>query len=239
MKAKVYQYGAYPRNNQIVVHTIDIEQLAGDVYYYIVEKAATEPDNDNIGLVLHIGGNYFNFFRCSRRTINTPQDLENVKNITVNFEAYINSKMQNNQPVSLMDMKVFEKLGKDTTLLIRYQEQREAARIAMKEARKQKEEEKKLREIEQERLRLIKVKQDYMNGNEISGADFVDICRIDGFVIHIRTIGTLYKSIASLDKKGHMGIWKQKGKAKPKTDGVNILIKEYNAFLDKNKSQNE
>lgn len=233
MKAKVYQYGAYPRNNQVVVHTIDIEQLAGDVYCYLIEKAVTEPENDRLGVVLHIGENYFEFGHCSRRSISIPENMERAKSIATDYEAFVNAEMQNNQPVSVMYMKVYETLGMDTTPLIRYREQREAARIAETGARKQKEEQKRAGVIEQEKQRLMKIRQDYLVGNAIKGEDFVSICREDGFNIHIRTVGTLNNSVSSLNKSGSLRLWVQKGKARPKTDGVRKLIKEYNSFLSK------
>lgn len=232
MKVKVYQYGTYPRNNQIVVHCIDIEQLFDNVYYYLIEKSITAPENDKLGIILHIKGNYFDFGHCFRREMNVQANIEYTKTITNDYVAFLNSKMQNNQHISLMDMKIYEKLCINTTPLIEYCKHREATLNAEKEARKQKEEQKKQSKIEQEKQRLIEVKQNYIKGSEISGEDFVSICREDGLTIHTRTVGFLYKSVSSLKKNGNMHIWKQKGKPMPKTDGVRKLIKKYNSFID-------
>lgn len=233
MNTKVYQNGSYPRNNQIVVHTIDIEQIEENVYCYILDKEIANPDNDLLNIVLHIGGEYFEFGSYQRRILFLPENIERAKSIAADFSAFVNSEMQNNRPIPIMYMKVYELLGLDTTPLVQYREQREATRIAKNAERKQKEEEKKLYKMEQERQLLAKARQDYIAGNAIRGEDFVAICREDGFDIHIRTVGTLYNSVNSLDKSGTLRLRVRKGKAMPKTDGVHRLIKEYNSFLEK------
>lgn len=233
MNTKVYQNGTYPRNNQIVVHAIDIEQIEENVYCYILDKVIANPDNDLLNIVLRIGGKYFEFGCCQRRLLFLPENMERAKSITADFSAFVNSEMRNNRPISIMYMKVYEVLGLDTTPLVRYREQKEATRIAENAVRKQKEEEKRLYKMEKERQRLAKARQEYIAGNAITGEDFVSICREDGFDIHIRTVGTLYNSVNSLNKSGTLRLQVRKGKAKPKTDGVHRLIKEYNSFLEK------
>lgn len=232
MNAKVHQYGAYPRHNQIIVHLIEIEQLNENVYYHVISKDESAPQNDLLGIILQIAGNFFEIDQCSRQVLDTPQNIELANKIAKDYETFVNSKIKENRHVSLMDIKVYEKLGKDTAPLFQYREQRERAQQAAREEQERKREEKKQQEIELEKQRLASVKQKYIAGEEIDGEDFVSICKKDGLNIHIRTIGTLYKSIASLTKNGTIHIWKKRGKATPKTEGVYKLIKEYNSFLE-------
>ncbi|RHH14418.1 hypothetical protein DW228_06350 [Bacteroides fragilis] len=236
MKAKVYHYGTYPRNNQVIVHNIELEQLAENVYCYVVEKHSCASE-DWLGIVLYIGGEFYDIDHTVRHSISRPENLELAIKCVADYEGFVTSKMQDGKNISLMDMKVFENLGIDTTPLIRYREQREAARIAKNEERKKKEEEEKQHKIEQEKQRLAEARQDYKAGNEIDGEDFVAICREDNLHIHIRTVGTLYKSVYSLNKEGTLGLRVQRGKAKPKTDGVRKLIAEYNSFLESKDGQ--
>lgn len=133
------------------------------------------PNNDLLNIVLCIGGKYFEFGHCQRKIILLPENMERAKSIAADYSAFVNSEIQNNKPVSIMYLKVYEVLGLDTTPLVQYREQREAARIAENAVRKQKDEEKRLYQMKQERQRLAITKQDYIAGNAIKGEDFVSI----------------------------------------------------------------
>lgn len=229
MKAKVYKYGAYPHDYQIVVRTIDIEQLTGDVYCYLVRKAVTDPKNDKLGVVLHIGENYFEHCQCLRRIISIPVYMKRIKDIAADYEAFVNSEMQKNQYISIMCMTIYESLGINTTPLIQYREQRATNNIAERAARKLKEE--KLYEINPEKQRLATLRQDYIDGKEIKGEDFISICWDDGFVLNTRVLNSLRNSVSSLNKGGTLWLRVKNGKAKPKTGEVRKHIKIYNSFL--------
>lgn len=233
MKAKVLMYGKYPRNNQIVPHLIEIERLFDNIFCFVLEKGAYSTENDMLSIIFYTGKNYYKITNCRRQTIFLPENLEKAKKISMDYGSFLNSQMENNQPITSIDLKICEELNIDTPSFIRYREQKAIAREVEKEERKKKEEEELQRANEKERVHLKEIRQKYINGQNINGEDFVALCRDAGIKVHIRTVGVLYSSVTSLNKNRSLTITYQNGKAKPKMDGVNQLIKAYNLSLDK------
>lgn len=231
MKEKVFQYGAYPRNNQIVSHSIEIEYLENGIYVYIVEKDDNDDSYDKVAIVLKIGDHFFEMGQCWRKTFELPQNQELAKRLVADYEGSVQENIEKNQNVSIMDVKIFEMLGKDTAPLFEYRKKKESERQAAREKRKQESVDKKQRQRDVDNNRIANTKQEYINGESISGRDFATICRRDGLDIHIRTIGTLNNSVSELNKEGRIQVWKERGKACPNTEGVRKLLKAYNAFL--------
>lgn len=231
MKEKVFQYGSHTRNNQIVSHSIEIEYLENGVYIYTVEKDDSDSSRDKIAIVLKIGDHFFEVDQCWRETFELPQNQELAKRLVADYEGSVQEKIEKNQNVSIMDVKIFEMLGKDTAPLFEYRKKKESERQAAREKRKQELADKKQRLRDAENNRIAQTKQEYIDGESITGMDFATICRQDGLDIHIRTIGTLNNSVSKLNKEGVIHIWKERGKRCPSMEGVRKLQKAYNAFL--------
>lgn len=237
MKTKVYQYGAYPRHNQIVAHTIDIEPLAENVYSYVAKRDEKDPKYDELGIILKIGDSFFKVDRVNRWLTEDADSLKMVVDIANDYETYLNRKMEKDQRISLMDIKVYETLGKDTSPLFRYKAAREQKAEEKRKIRMQQKEEEKQKRIRAEAERLDTAKQNYLDGKEISGEDFVAICKRDGIKINPRTAGTIYRSVSYVTKSKQMRIFRQAQKRWPNTDGVQKLIETYNSFLDTRSSE--
>ncbi len=237
MKVKVYQYGAYPRHNQIVVHVIDIEPLAENVYGYVVKRDERNPEYDELGIILKIGDSFFEADRASRQFIKNADRLKIVVDVANDYEAHLNRKMENNLYISLMDVKVYETLGKDTSPLLRYREAWEQKKEEKRKMQIRQREEEEQQKIRAEAERLDALKQDYLDGKEVSGEDFVAICKRDGLELNPRTVGTIYRSVAYVTKEGRLRILRQARKKWPDTNGVWKLIETYNSFLDTRSSE--
>ncbi len=236
MKIKVFQYGSYPRNNQIVSHSIEVEQVDNDIYVYTVEKDKNDNSNDIVGIVLKIGDYFFEVDQCLRKTFELPQSRELAQRLISDYPGFVKERIEKNQHVSLMDIQVFKMLGIDTSPLFAHRKKGEDDRLASKEKRQKELEEKKQQEIVDENNRLLTLKQQYLDGQYISGEDFVDICRKDNFAIHPRTVGTFYNSVINLNKTPLMVYGKQRGK--PKLDGCCLAIRKYNEFLQNMQNEN-
>lgn len=106
-------------------------------------------------------------------------------------------------------------------------EEKKAERLAKEERRK---EEQKQREIEaekkrqqeeaEERERVIAEGAKFRDGESISGSDVVELCRMCGINIHLRTVHNLQQVIYVINGKGSCQYYRQpKGKRKPQLDG--------------------
>ena len=237
MKAKVYQYGQYPRHNQIVVHVIDIEPLAENVYGHVVKRNKENPEHDELGIILKIGDGFFELDSVSRQFIGNADKLKIAVDVANDYEAHLNWRMENDLYISLMDIKVYETLGKDTSPLLRYREIREQKKEEKRKMRIRQREEEEQQKIRAEAERLDASKQDYLDGKEISGEDFVAICKRDGIELNPRTVGSIYRSVLHVTKDGQLHILRQARNRWPNTNGVQKLIETYNSFLDTRSSE--
>ena len=106
-------------------------------------------------------------------------------------------------------------------------EEKLAERRAEEERREQ---ERKQREIEAEKKRqeeeakeherLMGEAEKFRSGEMISGEDVVELCRMCGIAIHLRTIHNLQQVIVNINGKGSCQYYRQpKGKRKPQLDG--------------------
>jgi hypothetical protein len=150
--------------------------------------------------------------------------------------------MKNGSHVSILKVKVFEALGRDSEPLLQYrtqflarreaeweQERHEkalAAELAAKEA------------AERERLRLEKVKADFIAGTDIGSEDFVELCRLAGIPVPLRTHGTLNARIEVVNIDGTLYYTPIKGKRKPDPTGCFKLIAAYAETVTETHNQN-
>ena len=97
----------------------------------------------------------------------------------------------------------------------------EEQRRRMEEAQKRQEEERKRKEDEaKERQRVIAEGDKFRNGEKISGSDVVELCRICGINIHLRTVHNLQQVIVDINGHRECRYYRQpKGKRKPQLDG--------------------
>jgi hypothetical protein len=107
----------------------------------------------------------------------------------------------------------------------------EEQRRRLEELHERQEEERKRKEEEaQERQRVIAEGAKFRDGESISGSDVVELCRMCGINIHLRTVHNLQQVIYVINGKGSCQYYRQpRGKRKPQLDGCyNTAEKLYN-----------
>ena len=107
----------------------------------------------------------------------------------------------------------------------------EEQRRRLEELHERQEEERKRKEEEaKERQRVISEGDKFRDGEMISGSDVVELCRMCGIAIHLRTIHNLQQVIVKINGKGSCQYYRQpRGKRKPQLDGCyDVAEKLYN-----------
>jgi hypothetical protein len=229
MRTKVLEYGS-TEPNKIVCHNRDLEQVAEGVYTHLYEKSEYSEDSDQLCVVLKIGDVYFEEGVYRRQTLR-QNDLGKIgTEYIANYRDKVEDDMQNDRHVSAMTVRVFEELGWDSTSLEQY---RQVWAVRKEVERKQQEREKILvaeqaakEAAEKERLRLEKVKADFIAGTNIAPADFMVLCKSAGIVVPLRTHGTMNKLVC-VNFNGTVSYYRQKGKRKPDVTGCQKLILDY------------
>lgn len=102
-------------------------------------------------------------------------------------------------------------------------EERRAKEERLKQEHRQREieaEKKRQEEEAKEHERLMGEAEKFRSGESISGSDVVELCRMCGIAIHLRTIHNLQQVIVNINGKGSCQYYRQpKGKRKPQLDG--------------------
>ena len=243
MKTKTFNYGAYPRDNDIVVNYLELTPLVGDnVFTSLYEKDERgETAFDTLYIILRVKDIYF--VQDTYRRSDTENDRFQ-QSIASHCENWIDITLKNaaqDRFIRKMEIRVFEELGLDAAPLIRSREtflknREEEERRKKEEYERQRKEAAEQRERE-ENERLDKVKADFLADRYIDPDDFLAIAKRDGYDIHIRTIGTIRKRITSMRKDGSYSYRHIKGKPRPNTEGFGKALFGYLEFLEDHKTQ--
>ena len=212
MKTKVIMYD-HTGNNVISRHK-ELTPFAENIYTTFIHKDSCGiGTNDIFGIVFAIKGVYFIPKYCNRDRFAD----NNYKNRLIDFRRrwadHVKQQAAEGQYIRLLEIRVFEELGEDTAPLW---QSREAI----------------LKKRAAEQQRLDECKRRFLTGGTITGDEFISIAKRDGFAIHIRTVGTLRKRIAELNRNRAIWYYRLRGKAAPDVTGCRKAIKGYLSFLE-------
>ncbi len=231
MKIKVLKYKS--DGNTLVAPYMDLHPLVENVFISLSEKDKYGyANNDWFYVIFKIENVYFVYEQNNRAKIEEKKYQLSIVEHYSNWIQKVVEAAQQEQYIRLLDIKVFEGLGLDTTLLhksrnlyLQRKEERE------KEYKRKMEEEQKEKALLHEQ-ELDKQKLLFINGAYIKGKSFLEIVKRDGFDIHIRTKGTFNKSVSDLNKNGAILYWRQRGKKAPDISGCQKAIEAYLSFLN-------
>lgn len=229
MKTKVILYD-HTGNNVISRHK-ELTPFAENIYTTFIHKDSCGIDtNDIFGIVFAIKGVYFIPEYCNRDRLADS----NYKNRLIDFRRrwtdHVKQQAAEGQYIRLLEIRVFEELGEETTPLRQAREAMLKKRDAENEARRRHDKEAAQRKEQEERQRLDECKCRFLTGGTITGEEFISIAKRDGFAIHIRTAGTLRKRIAELNRNRAIWYYRLRGKAAPDVTGCRKAIKGYLSF---------
>ncbi|MCM1331565.1 MAG: hypothetical protein NC248_03035 [Bacteroides sp.] len=230
MKAKVLKYKF--DGNTVVAPYMELEAYAENVYLSLSEKDEYGNESEDIfHVVCKVENVYFSCGQYSRRILVKEGQKEKFVGYCKNWVTNTLQDAENGNHVSLLSIRVFEELGLDTAPLLQareaYRKKQEQRRLEQKEQ----EEEKRRQEEAKWQKELDEGKQNFLNGNEITAAIFLEITKRDGFDIHIRTKGTFSRHVKGLDKSGCIWWSKKRGCRTPDFSGCHKAIADYMAFL--------
>ncbi len=236
MRARVLTYKS--DGNTVVERYMELQPLNENIFYSLASENEINELWDEFYFIFKIQGVYFVFERKCRRHIKDASYLSYLQEECYKYWMQnVLQSAENEKYINLLTIAVFERLGLDAAPLyqsrakamqrIKEEEEEERRQILAEELRIKKEEE------EQHKQKLQVAKQLFLNGQGIDGATFVEIAKSDGFEIHLRTQGTMRKSVSQLDKTGVRRYYKEKGKRMPSFDGCNKVIKEYYELICK------
>ncbi len=226
-KIKLFKYGEYPRFNDVVTVYVEAEKLNDSVYLYLYDKDGRKTEDDTMMVILKVKDVYFGADTYRRYMTKYEGFLEKVTDFANNFIEKVRADAAEEKHIPLLYIRVFEELGLETAPLYL---SREKAKQRKEELKKQEELQKQRQKeefLEKEKLRIGQVKNDFLAGKDISNEDFLAICRQDGIEIHIRTIGTIRKSISKLNIDGSLNYWKFGKKRVPDFTGCRKAICDF------------
>jgi hypothetical protein len=197
-------------------------------YTYLHSKCEHDENRDELAVVLKIEHVYFEMEVYSRQFLQGRDIGKAGSGYVANFRTGVEDDMRNGRHVNLLKVRIFEELGWDSRPLLRYREQWQA-RKETEEVRKRTENalaaEQAAREsAERERLRLEKVRADFITGRDIEPCDFIALCRLAGVPIPMRTHGTLNARACKVNIDGTVYYLALRGKRKPDLTGCHKLI---------------
>ena len=224
MKAKVFKYKS--DGNTVVAPYMELEPYAENVYLSLSRKNEYgNEDDDCFHVVCRIENVYFSSGQYSRRFLNGENRREEAAAYCRNWIADTLQGAERGAFVRLISVRVFEALGLDTAPLMQ-------AREAYKRRQEQKRREREENEREEQHQRLLdEQKQKFLDGEWITGGTFLEITGRDGFDIHIRTKGTLYRHVRDINKDGTISYRKIKGHRTPDFTGCHKAVDDYLAFI--------
>lgn len=232
IRVKVIGYSS-TKINEVVIRNKTIFKVTDNVFLSEFTKDKYRTENDHFVFVLKVQDVYVESDIWSRRWIDDHADIVQLAdNAALSYIENTHTLVKEKKHIPLLRIKLFEQLSLDTMPLwdVRHERQILKEQKAQKEETERKAKEAAAKQEEEERLQ--KVKQQFVNDEYISAEDFITLCKQDGFDIHIRTKGTLYKNVTELNISGTIYICYPKGK-KPNLDGCHKAIRKYKEFLNK------
>jgi hypothetical protein len=230
MRTKILAYSKTDPN-KVVSRNEELEKINESVYTCLNDKSEFDEESDLLGIVIKIEDVYFEVETCVRRKFNRDDYGRYGTVYAAKFRQFVEDDIKNGSHVSILKVKVFEALDWDSRPLLEYREQRQARIDAERESERQKQalaaEQAAKEAAEKEKLWLEKVKADFIAGKNISSGDFVELCRLAGIPIPLRTHGSLNARIEMVNIDGTLYYTRIKGKRKPDPTGCYKLIRAY------------
>lgn len=230
MKTKIIKYDK--SGNKIVNAFLELEPVAENVFKAFYQPAEYGGSSQDLfTVVFRINEVYFSIGNTSRAYIECD---ENCKRLAERCRTWIQDVMESvarHDYIRMLEIRVFEMLGMDTSPLWQSREiaenrRKEEARLREKKAR----EERIRREKEHDEM-LDEQKHRFLAGEKIQPEQFLELAKRDGFEIHVRTKGTFAKSVRMLDKNGTIHYVKAKGQRKSDFTGCQNAIESYLRLL--------
>ena len=230
MKTKIIKYDK--SGNKVVNAFLELEPVAENVFKAFYQPADYGgPSQDLFTIVFRINEVYFSIGNTSRVYIECD---ENCKRLAERCRTWIQDVMESvarHDYIRLLEIRVFEMLGMDTSPLWKSREIAENRRKEEDRLREEKAREERIRREKEHDEMLDEQKSRFLAGKKIQPEHFLELAKRDGFEIHIRTKGTFAKSVRMLDKNGTIHYVKAKGQRKPDFTGCRKAIKEYLRLL--------
>lgn len=233
MKTKVIKYDK--SGNKVINAFLELEPVAENVFKAFYQPAEYGgPSQDLFTVVFHINDIYFSIGNTSR--VSLERD-ENCKRLAERCRTWIQDVMESvghHDYIRLLEIRVFEMLGMDTSPLWQSREIAENRRKEEDQLREEKAKEERIRREKEHDEMLDEQKRRFLDGKEIMSEYFLELAKRDGFDIHIRTKGTFKKSVRMFDRKGTIHYVKAKGQRNPDFTGCRNAINGYlKILLDK------
>lgn len=230
MKTKVIKYDK--SGNKVINAFLELEPVAENVFkafYKPAEYGGSQQDLFTV--VFRINEVYFSIGNTSR--VNLEHD-ENCKQLEERCSGWIQDVMESvdrHNYIRLLEIRVFEMLGMDTSPLWQSREIAENRRKEEARLREEKAREERIRREKEHDEMLDEQKRRFLAGEKIQPEHFLELAKRDGFEIHIRTKGTFAKSVRMFDKWGTIYYIKAKGRRKPDFTGCQNAIEGYLKLL--------
>ncbi len=238
MKEKVLRYGT--DGNSVVERNMELQPLTENVYVTLLQKSDWSSARDNFGVVFKLKDLCFISTYLDRCDIEKEGVKQRLQEYCDNWVDNVVSAANAERFIDKLTIAVFERMGFDTSLLYASREKALQRQREEEEAEIKKQQEEEERRKEEERVETLRrteelkqIKQQFLSGSPIDGTSFLEITKRDGFEIHLRTKGTIKKSVALLDKTGVRRYYKQKGKRMPSFDGCNKAIIGYWEYINR------
>lgn len=230
MKTKIIKYDK--SGNKIVNAFLELEPVAENVFKAFYQPAEYGGSSQDLfTVVFRINEVYFSIGNTSRVYIECD---ENCKRLAERCRTWIQDVMESvarHDYIRLLEIRVFEMLGMDTSPLWQSREIAENRRKEEDRLREEKAREERIRREKEHDEMLDEQKSRFLAGKKIQPEHFLELAKRDGFEIHIRTKGTFAKSVRMLDKNGTIHYVKAKGQRKPDFTGCQKAIKDYLRLL--------
>lgn len=230
MKTKVIKYDK--SGNKVVNAFLELEPVAENVFKAFYQPADYGgPSQDLFTVVLRINEVYFSIGNTSRVYLECD---ENCKRLAERCRTWIQDVMESvarHDYIRLLEIRVFEMLGMDTSPLWQSREIAENCRKEEARLREEKAREERIRREKEHDEMLDEQKRRFLAGEKIQPEHFLELAKRDGFEIHIRTKGTFAKSVRMFDKWGTIYYIKAKSQRKPDLTGCQNAIEGYLKLL--------
>lgn len=233
MKTKFLRY-SLSKLNQVVQHYAELEKVGEGVYTYLKSKDPYREEDDQIGIVLQLDNVFFEYGAYSRRCLAGQNVAEAGAQFLEAFHQIVERTMQEERPLQLLFVRIYEELGLDAGPLIRYREGYRERMRQKNEERQRIEEEKRRQAEEQRQERLKESKEKFASGEHISCEEFIGLCQQLQIPIPLRTHGTLRRSVTELSHRAGIRYMRMKGRRSPKLNGCFALVRALHAKLTNN-----
>lgn len=230
MKTKVIKYDK--SDNKVINAFLELEPIAENVFKAFYQPAEYGGSSQDLfTVVFRINEVYFSIGNTSRMYLECD---ENCKRLAERCRTWIQDVMESvahHDYIRLLEIRVFEMLGMDTSPLWQSREIAASRRKEETRLREEKAMEERIRREKEHDEMLDEQKRKFLAGEKIQSEHFLELAKRDGFETHIRTKGTFAKSVSMLDKNGTIHYVKAKGQRKPDFTGCQKAIEDYLSLL--------